>query len=358
MSDYTLDEFLSGSPAGSTTEASENTPATSDGDSTPAQAATLAQEPAQPQGQPPQSQQTPTAPAQPAQPTEQGGQDAQDTSQQEPQQEQQQEKGGFDFVSYLQSPESNISEPLFKHEYPQLKPGETPPEVESSENKPWYVKEQEQAKQDLDGLRTNLMSPLEQAYQAIQQGVDPQQAMLSAAQQVNQLIDNEKEQRNQQLMAKYFETGAEREKTAAEKIKAQATAHANLSALAQRFGNNQEAFNNIMFGRAGGGEIIHYLFDSETKGRYPVGSPERDNQLRSWFESKAADASWLSMMADAARGRAFANNYPAIVQQLQRKWSQDFKTRSEKLGDQTVGRNHSGSSQSPLNAWLTKGIGG
>ncbi len=241
-----------------------------------------------------------------------------------------------------------LGESLFSHELPQQKKGEPPPEPEL----PWYEQRQQEDAEHIKALQQNLTSPLEMAYQAIESGADPKQALQQAYQKVLQVVGEEEKQRQQKLLSEHFERGAQQEKTVAQKEKQAAAVYANTQNLAQKLGGEQQ-YRAIMFTPAYGGDLLNHAFDRETGGKYPPGE-DRNKAIQQWFSENAADGKWLSMIAEAARGRMLAKRYPDIVQQLQRRWTADYRQRSEAAGNKNTGRAPAQVAGSQLQAWINK----
>lgn len=327
MSDTTQEEFANFG-GGATEETADD------------QQAPTTPEPAADENQ--QAQQTQeSAPADPNQPQEPADQSADQGQAPQTQPE-------FDVQQYITN--SDITKPIFEYTPPAVDPNQ--PQQPQEPELPWYEQQEKQTKEELDNIRQTLRTPLEQAYQAIQAGQDPNEALSLAAQQVDQMVANEEKTRQQKLMHEYFERSEKGKTSEAEKMQMQAASQANISGLLNtHFKGDTKAFETVMYDPRYGGALINFMFDHETGGKHPPGEV-RGKKLSEWFTEKSANGEWLSMMAEASRGIAMAKRFPQIRDDLQRKWATDHKKRTEKIGDQSVARQAAPNMGSSLENWM------
>lgn len=260
-----------------------------------------AQEPQQPAAQTPP----------PAQQSQQNVQPAQQSAQQPPAPAPQNDPFGFlqqgedgtarfdadAALSFLQ-PKGAQAQPVYEQP-PQAAP---PPPSAQPERSP------------LEYMEQNLNRPFEYFEQYTRMGYDANTAMTLAKQQIQaDLQAHSYDMRFAELEGKL--TAKEQEiQQARETARLEPRAEQNIMATAKNLNMSVDQFNQLMFDRRYGGDVVLNLFGAMNPDKANLAGAQLQQELQSWYVRTMANPAMANTLAELAQARVYKSLMPKIIE--------------------------------------------
>ena len=177
-----------------------------------------------------------------------------------------------------------------------------------------------QWKKDLDEQRSyeqtvkqNLMGPMSEIRQLVQQGYTAEQALYATEQKWNGTLAEHFEEKRYERETQRAEREAESRKSEMEAQQLQPKADANFAQIASELGGNDKA-QMLLFSPELGGPIINFLYDLANPDK--VGLPVDSNDLRQFWVKVAANDTHLRQVTAMAKSALQQKMWPDIVKRI------------------------------------------
>lgn len=201
----------------------------------------------------------------------------------------------------------------FKYSPISVIPDSQAPQANPADNEPAWKKQLAEERTYRQDLKTNLLTPLQHARKALEQGYTPEQALAYAEQQTLTPLEEMFAERDYENQVKQREMLENDNNTKAEMKKLEALSKANEAKYYEKFGG-QNAFNQVFFGytdKAGkqqpgiASDYVWHLFkmsNPETTKEKLTGK-QLGEKMESWWTKFTADADNMAFLYETARGR-------------------------------------------------------